>query len=249
MLVRPARAYGLQLYTVRDAMRGDVERTLGRVAQLGYTEVEFAGYFGRTAAQITAALATAGLRAPSAHIDLESIRGRWPATLEDAGSAGHEFLVLPWIQPELRSAEGYARLADELNQAGTVARDAGIRLAYHNQEYDFASVGDGTGLHELMARTDRKCVSLQLDVFWALRGGRDPGALLERYADRIRMLHLKGMAADGSMADVGAGVVDYPGILRRAAGTVEHLFVEHDEPADAFASARASLEYLRTIEE
>ena len=249
ILLRPAREYGLQLYTVREAMRADVERTLALVAEAGYAEVEFAGHFGRTPIQIRDAVAAAGLRAPSAHIDLESISARWPETLADAVTAGYDYLVLPWIPPELRSAEGYARLADVLNRAGAVAQDAGIGLAYHNQEYDFAPVGDGTGLHELLARTDPGLVALQLDVFWAVRGGRNPEALLERYDGRVRMLHVKDMAADGAMVDVGAGTIDYPRLLRRSTGVVSHAFVEHDEPADPFASARASLRYLRSIEE
>ena len=248
-LAWPARAYGLQLYTVRAAMRADVERTLALVADAGYAEVEFAGYFERTPAQIHDAVAAAGLRTPSVHVGLDAMRDHLAATIDDAAVAGHEFLVLPWIPAELRSADGYRQLADDLNRAGARAAEAGVGVAYHNHDFDHDPVAGATGLELLLARTDPMLVTLQLDVFWAVRGGANPLALMDRFQDRVRMLHVKDMAADGTMVDVGAGTIDYRRILSHPETRIPHVFVEHDEPADPFASARASLRYLHSIEE
>src|SRR5207248_1448147 len=109
---------GLQLYTVRGEMGRDFDGTLARVAQVGYTEVEFAGYFDRKPEAVRAALAQVGLVAPSAHLPFEAVRDRWAQTLEDARIIGHRYVVVPWIPvEERRTADGYKRVAELFNRA------------------------------------------------------------------------------------------------------------------------------------
>ena len=110
---------GLQLYTVRSHMADGVEDTLARVAQVGYDEIEFAGYFGRSPQQIRALLDDAGLSAPSGHMQLEALENDWDASVDLAGTIGHQYLVVASIAPQNRtSLDDYRRMADRFNAVG-----------------------------------------------------------------------------------------------------------------------------------
>jgi sugar phosphate isomerase/epimerase len=86
-------------------------------------------------------------------------------------------------------------------------------------------------------------------LFWITKGGADPLAYFARFPDRFPLVHVKDMNAGGDMVDVGTGVIDWRRVFaRRAQAGIRHFFVEHDEPADPFASIRASYQYLRRLE-
>lgn len=250
---------GLQLYTVRDLLKQDFAGTLAQVARIGYREVEFAGYFAHTPGEIRAALDRNGLTAPAAHVEYKVTGDGWDAALHTARLVGHQFIVAAWIDAAARrNADDWHRVADRLNQAGQAARDAGLQLAYHNHDYEFVSLADGRLPYDLLlAQTDPTLVRLELDLFWITYGGGDPLAYFTRYPGRFPLVHVKDMAAQPAphvapervMADVGKGIIDWKRLFSHAreAG-IEHWFVEHDQPADPLASARASFEYLRRLE-
>jgi len=248
----PFDRIGVQLYTVRDEMKRDVEGTLARVAEIGYREVEFAGYFGRTPAQIRAALSANRLTAPSTHIGFAELTGAsWPRILDDSKAMGHEFVTIPWLAPaERRSLDSWRRVGDALNRGGESARAAGLQLAYHNHDFEFARVDGQVPLDVLLASTDPALVSFELDIYWMVRAGHAPLDYLARHPRRFTMLHVKDStgAPEHKMVDVGAGRIDFRTILEHAAraGT-RHAFVEHDQPADAMASIRDSYRALSRI--
>lgn len=245
---RSAPAIGFQLYTARRAMAGDLPGTLARIASIGYGEVEFAGYFGNSPAAIRSALKAAGLRAPSAHIGMPELEGDWARTIETASVIGHDYLIFAWVPNEHRTVDGYRRLAERFNRAGEVALSSGIRFGYHNYTYDFTRAGNGFLYDVLLAETDPRYVTMQLDVYWLVDAGQDPLAYLARHRGRYSSLHLKDRTADGRMADLGAGTIDWTRVIRAARNSgARHLFVEHDDPADAFVSARKSLRHLRPL--
>lgn len=240
---------GLQLYTLREAMSESVQATLERVAAIGYREVEFAGYFDLSPEEIRQALDATGLSAPSAHLGVEAFED-WPATLDAAGIMGHDWLVVGSLPREMRgSLDDWRRAAERFEAAGEEARGRGIGLAFHNHAGAARPVDGVVPLDLLLRRTSSEHVSVQADVYWLLEGGTDPVTFLERWPGRIPSLHLKDRTDDRSMADVGAGVVDWPAVLGAGAGAgVEHHFVEHDRPADPFASAEASYRYIDDLE-
>ena len=249
---RPQRLtrIGVQLYTVRAELERDFDGTLLRLAELGYREVEFAGYFGRTPAQVRAAVARAGLTAPGSHVAFETLLGEFERTAGDAAAAGHGWVVVPWL-PETarRTAADWRRVAGLFNRAGERARATGVRFAYHNQAYDWNSVEDITPFDVVATETQPDLVDLELDVYWALKGGRDPVRLIESYPGRFPLMHFKdALGPEQTMVDVGAGSIDWSAILEHGpqAG-LQHVFVEHDTPADAFASVRAGFEYLQGV--
>lgn len=240
---------GVQLYTVRRAMQDSVERTLEQVARIGYKEVEFAGYFSRPARDIRALLDANGLTAPSAHsADLPSIRTRFGQVLEDAATIGHRYVVCASLPRSEQSADGYKRVAGEFNSAGAVAAKSGITLGYHNHDGEFQPLGDTNGYDILLAECDPKVVTMQMDLFWTVKAGRDPLAYFAKYPGRFSSVHVKDMAADGAMVDVGAGQLPFAKYFAQSkqAG-IQHYFVEHDSPADPMASIAVSYKYLSAL--
>ncbi|HYD51250.1 MAG TPA: sugar phosphate isomerase/epimerase, partial [Gemmatimonadaceae bacterium] len=190
--------------------------------------------------------------APASHLPLESLEGeRQARTLADAAAAGHEWVVVPWLAPAARrTLDDWRRVAARLGAVAEAARRAGLSFAYHNHDFELAPVEGRVPLELLVAETDAALVKLELDVFWTVKGGADPLALYERWPGRIVMLHLKDStgAPAHRMVEVGAGTLDWRAILSRgAAQGVRHAFVEHDEPADAWGSVKASGEYLKQL--
>lgn len=239
---------GAQLYTVRAELERDFDGTLRQVRGIGYEEVEFAGYFGRSPRQVRDALARHGLAAPAAHTGLEEMESDWSRTLAAASEIGHGFLVLPWIDAaRRRTLDDWRRLAALLSGAGEAARAAGIRVAYHNHDYEFAAIDGTVPIDLLLAETEPDLVAFELDVYWMAKAGRDPVEWLASRPARVELLHLKDTAGppDHAMVDVGAGVTGWARLLAAAkAAGVRHMFVEHDEPADALASLRSSYAWL-----
>lgn len=252
-LAPPLERVGLQLYTVRSLMAEDVAATLDAVAAIGYGEVEFAGYFGHAPRQIREWLDAAGLDAPAAHLGIEELRGPGlDASIEAALAVGHRWLVLPFIGPEMRTADGYRQVAAILNTAGEATQSAGMRVGYHNHAFEFEefeAVGDAssgrTGYSVLVEHLDAALVDLEIDLHWSAVGGADAPTLFATYPGRFPLCHVKDLTADGRMADVGAGEIDWAALFARSdiAG-LRHYFVEHDQPGDPLASAEAGYRYL-----
>ncbi|HVF38730.1 MAG TPA: sugar phosphate isomerase/epimerase [Gemmatimonadaceae bacterium] len=241
---------GLQLYTLRSEMKRSFSRTLERVRRAGYTEVEFAGYFGHSPRSIRGTLDANGLTAPAAHISLDDMATRWERTIADAATIGHRYLVCAWIDDEYRTADGYRRIADRFNRAADLARRSGIGFGYHNHTYEFKRIDNTTGYDILLAESDAENVAMELDVFWMRQAGLDALRYLTRFPGRYRMLHLKDMGPPpaNAMVDVGKGVIDWRPLLTVARQQrIAHLFVEHDEPKDGFASIRSSYRFLREL--
>jgi sugar phosphate isomerase/epimerase len=243
---------GVQLYTVRDAVQRDLEGTLARVAAIGYQEVEFAGYAGRTAAEVRDAVRRAGLSAPSAHVPLAALGQGWNRVLDDARTVGHRYLVIPWLDEKDRpNLDAYRRIADRLNRAGEAASRAGLRLAYHNHAFEFTRMENRLPYDVLLEATDPAHVLLELDLYWITKGGQDPLAYFARWPGRFRLVHVKDSAGppEHRMADVGSGAIEWGRIFaRRKQAGIEHFFVEHDDPPDPFASIAASHAYLSDLQ-
>lgn len=243
---RRQRLAGLQLYSVREAMAQDVPATLARIAGIGYREVEFAGYFGHSPAEIRRILADTGLAAPSAHVGAGQVRDDPVAAIEACLEAGHAFAVVAWIpEEERRTADDWRGWADAFNRFGEQASAAGLRFAYHNHDFEFAPSDGPMPFDILLSRCRPDRVAFELDLYWVRAAGADAMALLRDNPGRFPLCHAKDMAADGSMAPVGEGVIDFAAILDSEAGSqFEHIYAEHDNPADPFAFAETSYRAL-----
>ena len=241
---------GLELYSVRNAMKRDPEATLAAVRAMGYDDVELLwsfDNFGRTPKQVRATLDHLGLRAPSAHIAPELLLGDWDRSLQTATYLGHRYLIVPSLPDETKtSLEAWRTWADRFNTAGDRARRAGVWLAFHNEPEHVHPI-DGQVPYDLfVARTDPAAVRLQLDFGNMAQGGGDPMAYLNRYRDRYWTFHVKDVVADHSHdTELGAGVLDLKALL----GAIPDLddkpcYVEQENPKDELVSARTNYAYL-----
>lgn len=238
----------IQLYSLRTLMEHDPERVLAALASIGYREVELAGLFGRTPEEVRAMLDRTGLRAVAAHVGLADLEEGWDATRAMAEVLAVRYVVVPWIDERDRSLDGYRRIAARFDRAGSLARDAGLAFAYHNQAYEFEAVEGVIPYDLLLAETDPDLVLLELDVFWMRRGGRDPHAYFTQYPGRFPLVHVKDMDGAGRMVDVGAGDIDFAAIIASGerAG-IRHYILEHDEPPAPLQFAESSFEHMRAL--
>ena len=252
---RKLERIGVQLYTVRSQMGPDrgprsVEETLQGVAQIGYREVQFAGYFGRTPRQIRSALDAAGLGAPGAHVPLSALREDWDESLEAARVMGHRYLLVAWIPGEERQTlDGYRRIAELFNSAAEQARAAGVLFAYHNHDYEFARLEGRVPYDVLLAEASQELVKMEMDLFWITRGSGDPFAYFRAYPGRFHSVHVKDMDRRDGMVEVGRGTIDFARIFaQQEQAGIRHYYVEHDSPERPMDSIRESYEYLRRLE-
>lgn len=242
---------GVQLYTVRRDLARDFDGTLTRIAAIGYDEVEFAGYHGKTSSEVRATLTRLGLAAPSSHISLPDFRRDIDSVLSNATQVGHRYLVVPWLDPaERRSLDDYRRLAEELNRIGEKVRAAGMQLAYHNHDFELEAMAGSVPLDVLIERTDPNLLVLELDLYWVTKGGADPLTYIARNPGRVHLVHVKDSAGapEHRQVDVGQGTIDFARILaRREQAGIRHAFVEADDPANPLETLRVSYEYLARL--
>lgn len=241
---------GLQLYSLRTEMQRDVEGTLRRLGTMGYREVEFAGYFGRTPAQIRDAVKAAGLAAPAAHVPLESLEGAALAATADAAlEAGHAGVIVAWLPEALRdSLDAWRAMADRFSDIGRRLGERNLHFAYHNHDFEFAPLDGRVPYEVLLERADPALVGLELDLYWATRAGHDPLGLVRAHPGRFPLVHVKDAspAPELRQVDVGAGTIDFAAIIAAGKG-IRHAFIEHDQPADPWAFAKASLAAYRKL--
>jgi sugar phosphate isomerase/epimerase len=242
---------GLQLYTVRDKMKEDVEGTLAHVAQIGYKEVEFAGYFGHPPEHIRSFLEKNGLSAPSTHVAYEN-DDQWKAALATAKTIGHEYIVMPWIPEERRKTlDDWKKFAQTFNHAAQMAHDSGLQFAYHNHDFEFPKLDGQIPYDVLLQSTDPKLVQLEIDLYWITKAGQDPLSYFARWPGRIPMVHVKDSAGppEHKMTDVGQGKIDWKRIFaKREQAGIKHFFVEFDQPPQPFEDIATSYGYLKNLE-
>src|SRR5258708_3652247 len=169
---------GLQLYTVRDAMKTDFEGTIAKVAATGYKEVEFAGYFDHSPKDVRAILDKNGLASPSCHVGYDVVEKKWPETLEAAKIVGHSYIICPWIDEKQRAEPGgWRRAVSRRSRAGEARKKAGIQFRYHNHSFEFdpaQSLGGKLPYDFLLDETDPKLVKMEMDLCWISVAGKDP---------------------------------------------------------------------------
>jgi sugar phosphate isomerase/epimerase len=262
----PRDQISIQLFTLRDQLAIDLEGTLAALAEIGYTRVEHAGFVGRTVEEFKAALDAAGLRATSGHVQIPQPfdPAAWSASLADANTLRSKYIVHPFFGINfgtgevVRETAPWQAFARDMNRAGRMARDAGLKLGYHNHNWEFFRLTDDpsrTAYDVFTDTTDPDLVHLELDLFWAVRGARDPVDLIRQNRGRVLQYHVKDMNQAGSFEDPGQGLIDFARIFRHSdeAGVKEYIVERDDagtaprEPADALDTARVGYQFLRTV--
>lgn len=254
---------GVQLYTVRDLMKEDFDGTIAKVAQVGYKEVEFAGYFGHTAEQVKQILQKNGLTAPSTHVQYDELDEKFPSVIEFSKTVGMDYIICPWIPEELRkSPDIWKQASDKFNKCGEQTKKAGIQFGYHNHWFEFLPTNGKLPYDELLKDCNPDLVKMEMDLCWAVAAGADPVKYFEKYPGRFPLVHVKDLktkpkiTSGGAqnygdtvdLTEVGSGIIDWKRIFAHAqqAG-IKHYIVEHDHPKQPIESITKSYQYLENL--
>jgi len=231
---------GVQLYTIRDLVKsGNLLDLLKQIRAIGYEEVElYQNLYNHTAHELSAIVHRSGLTAPSAHFAYDEFVSRIPY----ARRLGLKWMVCPMLpKAQWGSPEGFRRAAASFNQWGKLCQQHGMRLAYHNHNYEFQDLKGTTGYDILLKETDPELVWLEMDTYWITQAGRNPVLLLNQLGKRVRLLHLKDRKVDvptsqalddsaGHFTEVGSGTIAWRPLLALAQKLgIEHYFVEEDK--------------------
>ena len=173
----------------------------------------------------------------------------WQKTIDDAKVMGHEYLIVAYLNDDQRkSLDDYRRHVDLFNSAGETARKSGVKLGYHNHDFEFKPMEGQIPYDLLLSRTDPNLVKLEMDLFWITKAGQSPLTYFSRVPGRIELVHVKDMDASQNMVDVGKGTINWAQIFaERDKAGIRHFFVEHDNPAVPLDSAKTSYTYLSTL--
>lgn len=241
---------GLELYTVRGLMAESVAETLKAVAEIGYQEVEFAGYFDHSAADIKSMVADAGLTTPSTHIQLPEIRDELEATMDYAAEAGHDYVVLAYLVPAARtSLDQYKSYIDIFGKAGEAAKSRGMQFGYHNHDFEFVELDGVKPYDYMLQQVDADLMAMTLDLYWIHRAGNSALEYIDKHPGRFGQCHVKDADANGRIVDVGTGVIDFASIFaQKDKAGFQHFHVEHDMPRNALETATNSFNYLQNLE-
>lgn len=239
---------GLALYTVRDAMGVDAKATLASVAEIGYQNLEAAGYkdgkyYNMTPEAFNKYLKELNLRPVSTHQSDINIDDA-DAMFADAKAAGFEYFVVPvppmglfkyYQETQSMGMEGGAEnLANILTTLGKKCEKAGLKLLYHNHDFEFKKDKDGVVVIDyLLEHLDPKYVNFEMDLYWVTKAGADPIAYFEKYPNRFKLWHVKDMDDQGRFAPVGNGTIDFAKILaKKELSGMKYYFVEQDRTFD-----------------
>jgi sugar phosphate isomerase/epimerase len=260
---------GIQLWTVKDEAAKDLEGTLRKVYAAGFREIEFAGFYGKTAAEIGKLMKDIGFSLVSMHANAGDISKKGDQIIADAKTLGLKYVVCssPGVAPEKEKLPWEERMksvdlndwkwnADLFNKFGKQVSDAGMTFGYHNHSAEFKKFDGQTAFDYLFANTDAKHVKIELDIGWVVVAQEDPIALLNKYQGRVVALHVKDVAkrgADGkepASVALGEGVVDWKKVLGTAkANGVKAFFYEQEAPytRPVLESVKISGEYLQKL--
>jgi sugar phosphate isomerase/epimerase len=252
---------GVQTYTFRRSIGDDPAKVLDTIKMLGFTEVEGGG--GRIAPEDFKKLCDErGISIPSTGADYGQLVRAPDSVVMRAKALGAKYVMCAWIPHEdgVLTFENAKKAVDDFNKAGKFLKDNGLIFCYHAHGYEFQPYEDGTLLDYIFKNTNPEYVSFEMDIFWIQFGGGDPVALLKKYGDRWKLMHLKDMrkgikkdltGGTSTENDVafGTGQVDIPAILKEAKKVgIEHYFIE-DESSNITQQLPVSIAYLRGLKE
>ncbi|MEJ5964347.1 sugar phosphate isomerase/epimerase family protein [Pedobacter immunditicola] len=258
----PEKRIGIQLYSLRDQLPKDVKGVIRKVAEAGYKDVETYGYsikdkfWGLEPAAFKSLLDENGLKAPSGHYGMDKYftdgtTDELKSYIEASKIVGGQYISVPYLGDALRkNIDDYKKVAAALNKAAELCQASGLKLTYHNHDFEFQQFGDTNGYQVMLKETDPKLVQFELDLYWVARSGQDAVKLFKENPGRFPLWHIKDMdkANPEINTEVGSGSIDYKKIFESAqlAG-LEYPFLEQENfSIDPFESIKKSYNYINT---
>ncbi len=236
--------YGLQLYSVRDITEKNLALALEKVAQIGYKYVEFAGFFGHSAAEINAMLSANGLKISGTHSGLNELVEDFAGTVAYHHAIGNTNFIVPWAPWE--TAEELSRTVEQFNSFKPLLDAEGIRLAYHNHDGEFLPNKDGlVTVEELWNRTE---IDFEVDTYWAFAAGKDPVRVLEEMKARVPVIHLKDGDRSKNGHPLGDGEAPVVEVRKKAMELGMLMVVESEDlQPDGISEVSRCFEFLKTL--
>ena len=253
------KTLAIQLYTVRDAISSNLEKTLERLAGLGFKEIEIYGFdgtfYGKTRYEFQEILKNIGLKVISSHHTTGilyngkgTLLNNWEKSVEDLQYIGSKYMVCSYLFPEERTLENYKKLPELLDKSGELAKKAGIQFAYHNHDFEFQEFDKTQNIYDfILENSSSDLVKMELDLYWISKAGIDPLVYFEKYPKRFPLWHIKDMKAESKdFAEIGNGTIDFKKIFeaKEKAG-LQHWFLEQDSSdKEIFESIKISRDYI-----
>jgi len=259
---------GLQLYTIRDAMGKDVPGSLKMVSDIGFKYLELASYangkfYGYEPAEFKKLVNGLGMEILSSHTQVEALGitlDNAKKMAEDHAKIGVKYCIQPWVVEEARTTlDSYKKMAAEWNKVGGIMKEHKIQFGYHNHNFEFDTVEGKIPYYDVfMVELDKDLVTMELDLFWAIKAGQKPVEMFKKYPGRFQLFHMKDMftkeapfykPTTNDFAPVGAGLINFKEILaaKKTAG-LKYMFVEQDSTKDGkpFDAIKTSITNLTT---
>jgi len=249
--------FGIQLWSVRDDLAKDPKGVLKQLSSYGYKQIEsFEGgkgmFWGMSNTEFKAEMDKLGMKIISSHCDINKDFEKKAA---EAAAIGMKYLICPYKGPQ-KDLDAFKKFADEFNQKGEICKKNGIRFAYHNHDYSFATMNGEMGQDVMMKNTDASLVDFELDMYWVVAAGQDIETWLKKYPKRFRLCHVKDRKKGAPLTDkdesvvVGTGSIDYPRILKTAKKLgMEYYIIEQEkwEGTTPMQAAQADAVYMKAL--
>jgi sugar phosphate isomerase/epimerase len=251
---------GVVSYTYRKYFEKDVPGTLDMVKANGFTDIEFSNLFGKTAAELRELIDTRGIKCSSYGVSYDDFVNKTAEVAQNAITLGAQYVRVAGIPHKAAFTLDEAQKAiDDFNRVGKILKEQyGLGFIYHNHGFEFQPYQDGTLYDYIVKQTDPHYVSFELDILWAFFPGQDPAALLNKYGNRYKTMHLKdlkkgvtgdfsgGTSQDNDVA-LGTGQIDLHAVLVAAKkAAVAHYYIE-DESSNVLTQVPISLAYLKSL--
>jgi len=239
--------FSIQLYSVRDVMANDYTGTLKKLASMGYTGVEFAGYGELDAQEMKDVLDSLKLKPVGSHIGLERLTKNLDEEIAYHKVLGTEYLICP--HSAIKTKDDVLEIAKTLKPVIAKISGAGFKFAYHNHAHEFVESG-GEYLLDILFQNLPPQALMELDVFWAAHAGVEPLAYMKKHKDRLKLLHVKQIDRDKHCVDLDKGILDFKNIITKAKlQGVEHFILEQEEYAvSSLVSVKNDIDYIMSLE-
>ncbi len=237
--------YSVQMYSLRDVTKTDMDLALAKVAEVGYSYVEFAGFFNHSADDINAMLKKHGLKISGTHSGWESLRDNFEETLAFHKAIGNPRFIIPGA--DLSTEEKLDAFIDFINYIQPVLEKEGIELGYHNHSHEFIMTDYGKIIHDEIAK--RTNIAFEIDTYWVYNADLDPIEVLEKYKGRMSCVHVKDGFPGGQGRPLGQGGAPVAAVYEKAKelGLVMVVESENLDPSGPEEVA-VCIKYLRTLE-
>lgn len=267
----------LQFYSVRDEAEKDFFGTLKKVRDMGYDGVEFAGLYGHSPEEIKAECEKIGIVPMSAHVPFDELINDTEKTINDYKTIGCKYIAVPYLTEERRpGTDKFGETIEYIKKIGEKCAEAGIKLLYHNHDFEFVKIDGEYGLDILYKEVSPELLETELDTCWVNVGGENPAEYIEKYSGRTPVVHLKDFVMKGkekpkklydligiddeneaasedefSFKPVGYGVQDFEAIMKASEKSgAEWVVVEQDQPDKGNTSlnaAKMSIDYIKNL--